>query len=86
MKQLLITLILTLLFIGCDSVDTECGECGGGLIDGYIYKTVIVSDMQELAGINVTPNIGACIRVQLDESGFFTEATIVDNCCCTEYE
>ena len=42
--------------------------------------------MQELADINVTPNIGACIRVQLDESGFFTEATIVDNCCCTEYE
>ncbi len=85
MKQLLPFIIMTFLFISCSSDNTECGACGGGLIDGYMYKTVTLDDLTELADINVTSDVGACIRVQLDESGF-TEATIVDDCCCTEYE
>ncbi len=73
-------------FLGaCHNDSADCGECGGGLLDGMIYKTVTLDDITELAELNVTPDLGACIRAQLDEEGF-TEATIVDDCCCAEYE
>jgi len=85
MKQLIPLIIISSLFIGCGSEDTECGDCGGGILDGFIYQTVTLEDIAPLADINIATDVGACIRAQLDEEGF-TTATIVDDCCCSQYE
>ncbi|MBL7013653.1 MAG: hypothetical protein ISR83_04475 [Candidatus Marinimicrobia bacterium] len=85
MKHLLIIFSLALLSLSCDNNAPECGDCGGGILDGFIYQTVTLEDIAPLADINIATDVGACIRAQLDEEGF-TEATIVDDCCCSQYE
>ena len=38
-----------------------------------------------LAEIDIITDIGKCIRFKLDGSDF-SEAEIVDDCCCIEYQ
>ena len=87
MKRLLIFNLLLLFLIGCgnSSSDSSCTECGGGLLDGYLYKDVTVEDIANLTDINVTPEIGKCIRFKLDGEDF-SDAEVVDDCCCVEYQ
>ena len=62
----------------------HCTNCGGGLIDGYLYKEVTFADIAGLAEIDVSVNVGGCIRFRLDGTGF-SDAEVVDDCCCTLY-
>ena len=82
----LIFLSCFLLSCGPGTGDLDCTDCGGGLLDGYLYKEVTVEDVAGLAEIDVSGvTVGKCIRFKLDGTEF-SEATIVDDCCCIEYQ
>ena len=88
MKKFFIIIPLTIFLITCggnSSTDSTCTECGGGLLDGYLYKEVTVEDWANLTDINVTAEIGKCIRFKLDGEDF-SHAEVVDDCCCVEYQ
>ena len=87
MKRYLIFNLLLLFLMGCgnSSSDSSCTECGGGLLDGYLYKEVTVEDIANLTDIDVTADVGKCIRFKLDGEDF-SDAEIVDDCCCVEYQ
>ena len=74
------------IFIGCNtssSNNPECNDCGGGLIDGYLYKKVTIDDItSSLLEIDPSINIDECIRYKMDGIDF-TEVETVDDCCCT---
>jgi len=80
-------LVILCFFIACNapSNNAECNDCGGGIIDGYLYKKVTLEDITtSLIDIEPSINIDQCIRYKMDGIDF-TEATIVDDCCCTIY-
>ena len=83
MKHFILLISLTLIF-QCSDTENECNDCGGGLLDGYLYKEVMIEDIARLAEINVTVGIGKCIRFKMIESEF-SNAEIVDDCCCVQY-
>ena len=89
MNRILISIFLSILLISCggSNSDTSCTECGGGLLDGYLYKEVTYTDIPELAVIDVVNDVevGKCIRFKMDGTDFF-EAALVDDCCCVEYQ
>ena len=87
MRILLAISIISFIFFNCDSSTSasDCNECGGGLLEGYLYKEVTINDIASLAEINVSVNIGKCIRFKMDGADF-SEAVIVDDCCCSIYE
>ena len=88
MNNNLVLIFLSCFLLSCDAGagDSECTECGGGLLDGYLYKEVTVEDVAGLAEIDVSGvTIGKCIRFKLDGTEF-SEATVVDDCCCIEYQ
>ena len=63
----------------------HCTNCGGGLVDGYLYKEVTFTDIAGLAEIAVAVDVGKCIRFKMDGTDF-SEAALVDDCCCVEYQ
>jgi len=87
MNRILISTFLLFFIINCGSSnsDSSCTECGGGLLDGYLYKEVTFNDIAGLAEIDVTVDVGKCIRFKMDGTDF-SEATVVDDCCCVEYQ
>ena len=89
MNQILLSILFSFLLINCSgsNSDTSCTECGGGLLDGYLYKEVTFTDIAGLAEINVIVDVevGKCIRFKMDGTDF-SEATLVDDCCCVEYQ
>ena len=87
MKDLFAIFLVSFLLLNCETStnNPDCNECGGGLLDGYLYKEVTIEDVAGLAEINVSVNIGKCIRFKMDGSEF-SEAVIVDDCCCSIYE
>ena len=87
MNNNLALIFLSCFLLSCDAGagDSECTDCGGGLLDGYLYKEVTVEDVASLAEIDVSANIGKCIRFKMDGTEF-SEATVVDDCCCIEYQ
>ena len=87
MNRILISTFLLIFMINCGSSnsDSSCTECGGGLLDGYLYKEVTFNDIAGLAEIDVTVDVGKCIRFKMDGTDF-SEATVVDDCCCVEYQ
>lgn len=87
MRILLAISIISFIFFNCEPNTNapDCNECGGGLLDGYLYKEVTINDIASLAEINVSVNIGKCIRFKMDGADF-SEAVIVDDCCCSIYE
>jgi hypothetical protein len=76
--------ILFLALITCQD-NSECSDCGGNLLDGYLFKKVTQEDLSDIGNIDGV-NIGICIRYQLSgltEGDFDLETIeIVDDCCC----
>ena len=85
--RIFLTIILTLslfLLVTCED-NPECASCGGGLLEGFLFKKVTQDDLAEIGNIEGM-NIGICIRYQLlgltDEEFDLETIAIVDNCCC----
>ena len=85
--RIFLTIILTLslfLLVNCED-NPECVSCGGGLLEGFLFKNVTQDDLVEIGNIEGI-NIGICIRYQLlglTEEEFDLETiAIVDDCCC----
>ena len=76
--------ILFLTPLACQD-NSECSDCGGNLLDGYLFKKVTQEDLADIGSIDGV-NIGICIRYQLSgltEGDFDLETIeIVDDCCC----
>jgi hypothetical protein len=89
MNRILISIFLLIFLINCggSNSDSSCTECGGGLLDGYLYKEVTFTDIAGLAEIDVIVDVevGKCIRFKMDGTDF-SEAALVDDCCCVEYQ
>ena len=87
MNRILISIFLLIFLINCgaDNTDSTCTECGGGLLEGYLYKEVTFNDIAGLAEIDVNVDVGKCIRFKMDGTDF-SEAAGVDDCCCVEYQ
>jgi len=90
MNRILISIFLLIFLINCggSNSDSSCTECGGGLLDGYLYKEVTSTDIAGLVEINVAVvagDIGKCIRFKMDGTEF-SKAALVDDCCCVEYQ
>ena len=87
MNRILISIFLLVFLINCggNNSDSSCTECGGGLLNGYLYKEVTFNDIAGLAEIDVAVDVGKCIRFKMDGTDF-SEATVVDDCCCVEYQ
>ena len=63
-------------FLNCASqVDnSDCIDCGDGLLDGFLYKEVILTDIPKLNNIAINAEIGVSIRFKMDgESSIFAE-------------
>ena len=80
----IIIILLPLLSCNSGASISDCTDCGGGLVDGYLYKKVTINDLANLTQINVSANIDQCIRFRVDGEDF-SSATIVEECCCTIY-
>ncbi len=85
--KVFLTIILTLplfLLVTCED-NPECASCGGGLLEGFLFKKVTQDDLAEIGNIEGM-NIGICIRYQLlgltDEEFDLETIAIVDDCCC----
>ena len=87
MNNNLALIFLSCFLLSCDagSGDSECADCGGGLLDGYLYKEVTSADIAGLAEIDIAVDVGKCIRFKMDGTDF-SEAALVDDCCCVEYQ
>tara|TARA_B100000470_G_scaffold39620_1_gene28602 strand:- start:3164 stop:3439 length:276 start_codon:yes stop_codon:yes gene_type:complete len=76
--------ILFLTLLTCQD-NSECSDCGGNLLDGYLFKKVTQEDLADIGSIDGV-NIGICISYQLSglTEGDFDLDTIeiVDDCCC----
>ena len=80
-------LFLFFILIGCDTTtsNSQCTDCGEGLVDGYLYKNVMVEDITtSLLEINSSIGLDECIRYKTDGTDF-TDAIVVDDCCCSIY-
>ena len=93
MKRILISIFLLIILINCggNNSDSSCTECGGGLIDGYIFTEVTTDNIgtTNLTEKNISLNdIGKCIRVKMDltDDNNFVDVSIVEDCCCVEYQ
>jgi len=89
-KYLTILNIIILIILSCDSstINSNCNNCGEGLVDGYEYKIVTMDDVIEsnILEINPSADLEKCVRYKIDNSGAFVEVEIVEDCCCTLYE
>ena len=87
LRQIFKLPFLFLIVINCSgsSTNTSCTECAGGLIDGFLYKQVTVEDLSGLSEIDIITDIEKCIRFKLDGTEF-SEAEVVEDCCCVEFQ
>ena len=86
MKNYSIFIFLIVLGLwNCAENNADCADCGGGLLEGYLYKEVTLEDVGKLAEIAVNTELGACIRYRMDGTDF-TEAVVVDECCYTRFQ
>ena len=86
-KLTCIFLFLFFILIGCGTTasNSQCTNCGEGLVDGYLYKNVMVEDITtSLLEIDSSIGLDECIRYKTDGTDF-TDATVVDDCCCSIY-
>ena len=86
MKVFLTTILILSLFLLVTCEDNpECANCGGNLLDGFLFKEVNQDDLAKIGNIEGM-NIGICIGYQLTgltEEEFDLETiAIVDDCCC----
>ena len=64
-----------------ETSNLDCIDCVDGLLDGYLYKEVTISDITKLNEIAITTEIGNCIRFKMDGKNF-DSAEVVKDCCC----
>ena len=86
-KFIILHIFLSFTLIGCGTATNNslCGDCGEGLVDGYLYKNVMVEDITtSLLEIDSSIGLDECIRYKTDGTDF-TDATVVDDCCCSIY-
>ena len=90
MKKLLhrIFPMVIICFLSCvDNNENNCNDCGKNSDEGYLLKIVEVNDIAELAIIGVTAELGTCINFKIEiEDQTFSEATVVPDCCCSQFE
>ena len=76
--------ILLLALVTCQD-NSECSDCGGDLLDGFLFKKVTQEDLADIGSIDGV-NIDVCIRYQLSsltDGDFDLESIeVVDDCCC----
>ena len=84
MKWLNLFIFLMFFLNGCSSNENDCNDCGGGLIDGYLYKEITIDDVSDLVEMNISSEIGNCIRFKMVESQF-SDVEVVDDCCCIQF-
>ena len=80
-------LFLFFILIGCSTTtsNSQCTDCGEGLVDGYLYKNVVVEDITtSLLEIDSSIGLDECIRYKTDGTDFI-DAIAVDDCCCSIY-
>jgi len=85
--HIIFTMVI-ICFISCvDKNENICNDCGKSSDEGYLFKTVEVDDIANLAEIGVTAELGTCINFKMDiEDQTFSEATAVNDCCCSQFE
>jgi len=86
MKRLKVYFIL-FYYLNCasETSNMDCIDCGGGLLDGFLYKEVTLSDITKLNEIAITTEIGNCIRFKMDGENF-DSAEVVEDCCCNLFK
>jgi hypothetical protein len=80
--------IIIIYFLSCvDNDENNCNDCGKSSDEGYLLKIVEVNDIANLAVIGVTAELGTCINFRIEiEDQTFSEATVVPDCCCSQFE
>ena len=86
MKRLKVYFIL-FYYLNCasETSNMDCIDCGSGLLDGFLYKEVTLSDITKLNEIAITTEIGNCIRFKMDGENF-DSAEVVEDCCCNLFK
>lgn len=83
-KQILFLFMTISLFLSACQKEEGCDECGGSILDGYLFKKVTTEDLSILGTIEDI-EVDACIRYQLDGTDFDLETVkVVDDCCCEQ--
>ncbi len=71
------------MFSACEK-DEGCDDCGGTILDGYLFSEVTTADLSTLGAVEDI-EVGACIRYKLDGTEFDLETVkVVDDCCCQQ--
>ena len=83
MKNIL-SILCVIFIIQCSDNENDCNDCGGGEIDGYLYKEVTIEDQTDLIKIDAPAEAGKCIRFRLEENQI-SDAKIVEDCCCIQF-
>lgn len=75
-----------MVITGCNQ--EGCGDCGGGLIDGYLYQRVTSDDLLLLQSAFPDLQLDECIRFQMDDLQEIDPQSVefVPDCCCDLYE
>jgi hypothetical protein len=82
--SILITSLFTFIFFTACEKDEGCDECGGTILDGYLFNEVTTDDLTTLGAVEGIEE-GVCIRYTLDGSEFDLETVkVVDDCCCDQ--
>jgi hypothetical protein len=80
---LIISCLAILIFPACEK-EEGCEDCGGSILDGYLFNEVATEDLTALGTIEDI-EVGVCIRYKLDGSEFNLESVkVVDDCCCNQ--
>lgn len=89
LTPIIISIIVTFFAFSSCTEDDSCTDCGGGLQDGFVYKTVTEDDIAELSGLEIPITLDNCIQFKVDGLGDDIDletVLVVDNCCCDLYE
>ncbi len=76
--------MLILLLIGCSDKD-NCNDCGGSIIEGFIFMNVTADDLAQNDGLALLEgvDVGVCIRVKISGAELdLNTVKAVDDCCC----
>ncbi len=83
-SKFLFTSLLLFSLLSCGKTN-ECNDCGGNLLDGYIFMEVTADDLAQYEGLALLEgvDVGVCIRVKISgEEINLQTVEVVDECCC----
>jgi len=82
-RNLIASIFVLVMFSACEK-DEGCDDCGGTILDGYLFSEVTTADLSTLGAVEDI-EVGACIRYKLDGTEFDLETVkVVDDCCCQQ--